>query len=133
MSLVWFELGLNLSLPDHCWTLYSLGQWPSEYIYIYIYIFNLTSVIYIYIYIYIYKTDVKLNCLCKTAVLEIIQLCAKKWTLAHFKMLPTNYLFTNYTYLIYTISQKETVSSWQRKEAEDTHHKQLRTWTMLMT
>ena len=26
-SLVWFDLGLNPGLPDHWWTLYSLGQY----------------------------------------------------------------------------------------------------------
>ena len=31
-SLVWLDLGLNLGLPDHCWTFYSLGQWPSYFI-----------------------------------------------------------------------------------------------------
>ena len=28
-SLVWLDLGLNLALPDHWQTLYSLDQWPS--------------------------------------------------------------------------------------------------------
>ena len=29
-ALVWLNLGLNPSLPDHWWTLYSLGQWPGN-------------------------------------------------------------------------------------------------------
>ena len=29
-SLVWLDLGLNPSLPDHWWTLYSLGQWAGK-------------------------------------------------------------------------------------------------------
>ena len=28
--LVWLNLKLKPSLPDHWWTLYSLGQWPSS-------------------------------------------------------------------------------------------------------
>ena len=28
-SLVWHNLGLNLSLPDHWWTLYPISQWAS--------------------------------------------------------------------------------------------------------
>ena len=34
-TLVWLELGLNPSLPDYWWTLYSLGQWSGLNIYIY--------------------------------------------------------------------------------------------------
>ena len=29
-SLVWLDLGLNPDLPNHWWTLYSLGQWPGK-------------------------------------------------------------------------------------------------------
>ena len=29
-SLVWRDLGLNLGLPDHWWTVYPLGQWAGK-------------------------------------------------------------------------------------------------------
>ena len=32
LSLSYDDLGLNLSLPGHWWTLYQLGQWTDTYL-----------------------------------------------------------------------------------------------------
>ena len=43
-------------------------------------------------------TDVELNCKCYIAILKTIELCKKKWVLAHWKILAISYSFTNHTH-----------------------------------
>ena len=49
LSLWYDNLGLNPSLSDHWWTLYSLSNMKKRYIYIYIFFFHIFMYIYIYI------------------------------------------------------------------------------------